>query len=273
MYNLNNQKSWAFPIVRAFRWNSDFRQVCERYKTKTTYFTQNEFELRCEWGTQGVAALAPVSDVVVIVDVLSFSTSVDIAVGRGAVVYPYGASYEDAPAYAASLGAILAQKDRKAQFSLSPQSLAQIPVGSRLVLPSPNGATLSLLTGDTPTLAGCLRNYAAVARAAQRYGSNIAVIPAGERWGDGSLRPAIEDWLGAGAILSQLSGSLSPMARAAVAAFRSAEADIEGWLRQAGSGVELIERGFEQDVRLAAAIGGSSTAPVLVEGAFRSLDG
>jgi 2-phosphosulfolactate phosphatase len=53
------------------------------------------------------------------------------------------------------------------QYSLSPQSLASIPKGTRLVLPSPNGATLTLATEKTPTLAGCLRNYRAVALAAQ----------------------------------------------------------------------------------------------------------
>lgn len=42
-------------------------------------FDQSDFALRCEWGEQGVNKLALVSDVVVIVNVLSFSTCVESA--------------------------------------------------------------------------------------------------------------------------------------------------------------------------------------------------
>ena len=46
-------------------------------------------DLGCEWGLNGVLQFASVSDAIVIVDVLSFSTSVEIANSRGAIVYPY----------------------------------------------------------------------------------------------------------------------------------------------------------------------------------------
>lgn len=48
-------------------------------------FDQADFNIRGEWGQQGVSQLAPISDVVVIVDVLSFSTCVDIVTSRGAI--------------------------------------------------------------------------------------------------------------------------------------------------------------------------------------------
>lgn len=233
-------------------------------------FNQSEFDVRCEWGEQGVSQLAPISDVVIIVDVLSFSTCVDIATSRNAMVFPYRWKDESAGAFAASLGATLADSRRNSTgLTLSPQSLLNVPEGARLVLPSPNGSALTLATGTTPTLAGCLRNYQAVAAIAQRLGKRIAVIPAGERWrGDATLRPAFEDWLGAGAIISQLAGNLSPEARAAVAVFRDARADIDILLRQCSSGKELIERGFEQDVVLASEPNVSECVPVYTDGAY-----
>lgn len=128
-------------------------------------YDQSEADVRCEWGGQGVAHLAPISDVVVIVAVLSFCTSVEIAVSRGAIVYPYRG--DDAAGYAASLGAELAaSRESESAYSLSPQPLVAIPAGARLVLPSPNGSMLSLHGERAVTLAGCLRNASAVARAA-----------------------------------------------------------------------------------------------------------
>lgn len=232
-------------------------------------FAQSEFNVRCEWGDNGVAQLGPISEVIIIVDVLSFSTCVEIATARGATIFPYRWRDETAATFAASMAAELAgDRGRGAKYSLSPQSLLDIQVGTRLVLPSPNGSTLTLGTGETPTLAGCLRNYRAVASAAQRYGKRIAIIPAGERWSDGSLRPAFEDWIGAGAIVSQLNGSLSPEACAALAAFRHAYAETELLMKQCGSGKELIARGFEDDVVLASALDVSACVPVFVNGAY-----
>ena len=233
-------------------------------------FDQSEFEVRCEWGEHGVAQLAPISDAVIIVDVLSFSTCVEIATSREAVVFPYRWKDESAAAFATSVGASLADSRRgNAQYSLSPQSLMRIPKGTRLVLPSPNGSTLTLNTGTTPTLAGCLRNCRAVAWAAQSYGRRIAVIPAGERWKkDGSLRPAFEDWVGAGAIVSHLDGNLSPEAQAAVAIFRNAQSDIQRLLRLCSSGKELVAQGFEGDVTLAAELDVSECVPVFSNGTY-----
>src|SRR5436305_1796168 len=154
------------------------------------YSDQSHFDVRCEWGEAGVRALGPTSDVVVIVDVLSFSTSVDVATARGATVYPYRFKDDSAVQFARSVGAILAVERDAAGLSLSAASLMKIEPGTRLVLPSQNGATLTLMTQGKPTLAGALRNCRAVAIAAARMGRRIVIVPAGERWEDGTLRPA-----------------------------------------------------------------------------------
>jgi 2-phosphosulfolactate phosphatase len=206
---------------------------------------------------------------VIIVDVLSFSSCVEIANSRGAVVFPYRWKDESAAAFAASVNAELAGARRDGcAYSLSPSSLIDIPAGIRLALPSPNGSALSLATGTTPTLTACLRNCRAVATAAAKYGPRVAVIPAGERWDDGSLRPAFEDWVGAGAIISHLKGSLAPEARAALSAYLNAKPDLRRTLKQCGSGRELIERGFEQDVEIASELNISDCVPTLVDGAY-----
>jgi 2-phosphosulfolactate phosphatase len=239
------------------------------------YYSQSEFEIRCEWGIQGVRALAPTSDVVIIVDVLSFSTCVGIAVERGAIVFPYNGSEEKAPEFAASVHALLAHPRRAvSQLSLSPHSFMNILPGTRIVLPSLNGSRLALAAGLKPVLAGCLRNARAIALAAKDYGSKIAVIPAGERWQDDhSLRPSFEDLVGAGAIIQYLDGSLSPEAAGALACFRGTSSTLYENLHDCGSGRELIERGFEEDVRLAAQLNVSSSVPRLLEGAFRGSTG
>ena len=237
-------------------------------------FDQQEFDIRCEWGAHGIAVLAPISDVVIIIDVLSFSTSVDVAVTQGAMVFPYRWRDDTARAYAVSVGATLADPGRHpSRYSLSPASLTAIPSGTRLVLPSPNGSTLTLAAKRTPVLAGCLRNAWAVAAVARKYGQKIAVIPAGERWkDDGSLRPSFEDLIGAGAIISHLTGRRSPEALVALAAFRAVESELDTELRQCSSGKELMEWGFATDVLLAAQLNVSGCAPLLVNDAYRQAE-
>jgi len=229
---------------------------------------QSSYDLRCEWGEAGVAALAPSVDAIVIVDVLSFSTCVDIAVARGASIYPYRWKDESAAEFARSIGGVLASPRSRLDLSLSPVSLMRVASGSRVVLPSPNGAALSGMTGSTPTFAGCFRNGGAVALAAQQFGPAIAVIAAGERWPDGTLRPSIEDWLGAGAVLSHLAGTLSPEATLAVHAFTRYRDSLGAMVRDSASGRELVEKGFADDIDVAVAIDVSTIAPILLDGAY-----
>jgi 2-phosphosulfolactate phosphatase len=233
-------------------------------------FDQAEYTLRCEWGPSGIRKLTKISDVLIVVDVLSFSTAVDIAVSNGAVVFPYGSRDEWVEEYARARSAQVAEKLRtQSGFSLSPGSLRGVPPGYRLVLPSPNGGALTLAGGEIVTFTACLRNASAVALAACQFGSTFAVVPAGERWPDGSLRPAIEDWIGAGAVLARLPGRPSPEAAMAIAAFESIGGVCGPVLEGCSSGKELIDRGFGEDVALAAELDASITAPRLQDGGFK----
>jgi 2-phosphosulfolactate phosphatase len=233
------------------------------------YFDQAEFNLRCEWGRRGLNAVGVAVDGIVIVDVLSFSTAVDIASSRGAAVYPYRWKDDSAKQFAMAKHALLAgSRGGTDRFSLSPSSLLDIPAGSALVLPSPNGSSLSLSTNGVPTFAACLRNAPQVAKRAALRGSRIAVVPAGERWQDGSMRPCLEDLVGAGAVLLALPGTKSPEADLAVSAFLKCRQNLADVISRCSSGKELVEAGFLHDVELAAEYAVSSTAPVLVEDRF-----
>lgn len=235
------------------------------------YYSQSLYTTRFEWGIHGLQHIAQ-SDVLIIVDVLSFSTCVDIAVGNNAIVYPYRYNDISAQDYAASQGARLATAKRTAAngYSLSPTSLQHIPAGTKIVLPSPNGSTLSLAAQAPRVMAGCLRNASAVAREARQYGATIAVLAAGERWPDGSIRFAIEDLLGAGAILAGLYAPYSPEAQIAIDTFSSSRESLQSILATCSSGRELVERGFANDVALAAQHNYSTAVPILSNGAFHN---
>ena len=56
--------------------------------------------IRVDWGLQGLRSLAPDSDVLVIVGVLSFTSCVEIALSREVEVLPYRWRDETAAEYA-----------------------------------------------------------------------------------------------------------------------------------------------------------------------------
>lgn len=211
-------------------------------------FDQQRYQVRHDWGVDGLRRLAP-ADVVVVVDVLRYSTTVTDAVARG--VHPA----LDAAAHAVSLnGAAVA------------------------AAAAASGATVLL---------GCLRNARAVAgavldlqhRRAQR--TSIAVIAAGElaaRQPGAPLRFAVEDQLGAGAVIDALGGlgvdHTSPEAAAACEAFRGLRHALRHLLTASASGQELLQRpdhdeaASRDEVLTAAAVDAASVVPVLREGRF-----
>ena len=141
--------------------------------------------------------------------------------------------------------------------------------GLRLVLPSPNGSTLAFQAQQrgSKVLCACLRNASATGTWLRRQiadGKSALILAAGERWPNGSVRFAIEDLLGAGAILSHLDlPTISAEAQLARAAYQSMQPHLTQALRNCASGHELIERGFPKDVDLAAQLDVSSAIPLL----------
>lgn len=206
-------------------------------------FDQHRYQVRLEWGADGLRRLAP-ADVVVVVDVLRFSTTVTDAVARGESV-PLD---DDAHAVSLNGAAIAAAADEA------------------------SGAVVLL---------GCLRNASAVARAIlERQRSrgdrtSIAIIAAGELAGrepGAPLRFAVEDQLGAGAIVDAL-GALgvdhtSPEAAAAGEAFRGLRGAVRHLLTASGSGQELLDLGRRDEVLNAAAVDAADVVPVLRNGVF-----
>jgi 2-phosphosulfolactate phosphatase len=230
------------------------------------------------WGPSGARLLAGRCDVLVVLDVLSFTTALTVAAARGVTVWPYGSDARGsgaggAEALADAVGAQLAHgRSASGGPTLSPASLLDLPAGSRLVLPSPNGSAIAhaAVADGTAVVGACLRNAAAVARwlAARAGGRRVGLVPAGERHGDGTLRPCYEDLLGAGTLLARLAGlgalgAVSPLAAAAhVAAVDPLP------LASCPSGVELVERGFARDVELAGQVDVDDVVPVLADGRF-----
>jgi 2-phosphosulfolactate phosphatase len=281
---------------------------------------QRQFAVRMEWGLRGAEAISMGADHAVIVDVLSFTTAVSVALDQRTEVFPYPWRDESAMAFARQHRATLAVNRREATssgtpaaqaiaaqaiaaqasaaqasaaqadptvgapspplVSLSPASIRAAPGLDRIVLPSPNGSALAtaLAPSGRRILAGCLRNRAAVATwLASQPGSSgrpavIAVIAAGERWPDDTLRPAAEDLWGAGGIIAALENlgvtGLSPEARSAAAAWRAIEPRLGPALASCGSGAELASAGFADDVAIAAELDASSCVPVLSGGRF-----
>ena len=238
-------------------------------------FSQHPYRCKLDWGLRGACQAAERGDILVIVDTLSFSTAVACAVHQGGIVFPCSKT-EDTAAFAQRIGGEAAVNRRdvpqNGRFSLSPLTYLGLEPGTRIVLASPNGATCSRLSREVPYLfTGAFVNSEAVATAVSQILSTtnlcVTVIACGEQWSkpssEGQLRVAIEDYLGAGAILSYLRQEKSPEARVCEGSFRSVQNHLEEIIWDCGSGRELRESGFEADVRYALKLNLFDSVPVM----------
>lgn len=215
-------------------------------------FDQSAYQVRFDWGIPGLERLAA-ADIVVVVDVLRFSSTLPDAVASGVEV-----ELADAMEW------------------------------------SSNGAAVVTAASDAETvLVGGLRNASAVARAVmaiqdrRQQRTSVDLIAAGELTPDGGLRFAIEDQLGAGAIIAAL-GDLgidhtSPEAAVATESARGLRRALRHLLSASGSGRELVD-GVASTARMeasgivpattaaAAELDAVDVVPLLRDGRFVAFD-
>jgi 2-phosphosulfolactate phosphatase len=119
---------------------------------------------------------------------------------------------------------------------------------------------------------GALVNAQAVAGAVSDLLSratllDVTVLACGERWQtpdeEGALRFAVEDYLGAGVILSALPFSQTREAQVCTATFQAMRDQLDAALWECESGRELRAKGLGDDVRFAAQLDIYDTAPIL----------
>jgi 2-phosphosulfolactate phosphatase len=194
-------------------------------------FDQSTYQVRLDWGVDGLARLAP-ADVIVLVDVLGLSSAAIHAVERG------GTLRTDAESHAAPL------------VEAAARSGAVVLVGGIRNA----GAVAAAVLAEQER------------RAAR---TSVAVIAAGDP-GGASVRFTVEDLLGAGAVVAALADRgidhSSPEAAAACESFRGLRRATRHLLTASGSGRALADRGDE--VHAAAAVDASSAVPVFRDGRF-----
>jgi 2-phosphosulfolactate phosphatase len=95
--------------------------------------------------------------------------------------------------------------------------------------------------------------------------NDVVLVPAGERWPDGSLRPCLEDLLGAGAVAAALGDDdLSTEGLAAARLWR-ATPDPAATVRGSTSGRELTTAGWADDVTIAVDLDATDTVARLID--------
>lgn len=238
---------------------------------------QLNHSVRFEWGLSGGLAVSDGADVTVVVDVLCFTTAVTVALQREMLVLPGEPSAQDLPDRARQLDAVLAGPRGSVGLTRSPSQLLATPAVDRVLLPGIGGALVEPLAEvSTTVVAASLRNARAtadwIAREHDAEDALVAVVAAGERWTDGSLRPALEDLWGAGAVLAALEDhgwkGLSPEAAHAADAYRLIAGRELHHVRACASGQELVLTGWDADLQIASEVDATRVVPLLSDRGF-----
>ncbi len=208
------------------------------------------------WGDAGVQRAMADGSIVVIVDVLRFSSTVTTAVANGFTIAPC-ARAEDAARLAESTGAIPSGPTGRARYSLSPLDYLNPHEPEEVALVSPNGAALCASLGEQPGYIACLLNARTAGRLlrsiSEQTGRGVMLVAAGEAVEDqernlADRRFALEDYLGCGALLAELRMEMTADATVCCRAFEASSQDYPRLIRECASGQYLVCRGQEYDI-------------------------
>jgi len=232
-------------------------------------------QVHVEWGMIGAQQAAGRGDVVVVVDVLSFSTEIVLAAAEGKTCLVYSDTELEAMGGIEAAAAALDARPYRRFHHLGDDDAGLPPAGSgssasweRVLFRSTNGASATRAAEAAPELLiGSLRNARACAGHLGRLLASTAVqrvtlVACGSVTVTGEgyrFRPALEDWLAAGRIAAHLASAglvLSPEAHAAAGCWPGDE-----MLPACVAANTLIEAGLGEMVELAFAVDRSDAVP------------
>ncbi len=200
-------------------------------------------------------------DVSIMVDVLRASTTMVMALDNFKQIFPV-VDHQEAVQVAQDIGAVIAGERRGATLKgfdvgNSPGEIQNFK-GESLVLTTSNGTRI--MEGmDSQVLIGCFANAHAVAQAAMEIAEDhIEVVMAGVEG-----RFAIEDFLGAGTIISHLiNQEVDEFAQSSVLAAENISKTKQAILNSR-SAQKLNQLGFAEDVKFCLKRNISSNVPIL----------
>jgi 2-phosphosulfolactate phosphatase len=201
------------------------------------------FDINCCWGFKLDAKVIFSYDVCIIVDVLSFSTSLDL----------------------------LLHTKQNTENILASTHLIRKFSSKKLKITSPVGLPQQLKLHKKPVLVGCMRNARAVARIARQLGNTVLVIPMGDKLSEEEFKTCSEDFIAAGAIISYMKGTRSPESKAAQDIYNSSKGDIEEMVKLSSSARQMILKGFSTEVDQACQFNKSKHVPLLEKGTLIDL--
>ena len=218
------------------------------------------------------AAEAVAGTTLIVIDTLRATTAITTLLAAGAeAIYPC-AGHGEARSLAATLpGSVLCGESNGLKvdgfdYGNSPTEFEGIDVRGWTVVQSTSNGTraLALTASAEVTFAGCLRNRAAVARAALSAPGAIAVVCSGEQ---DATAPSVEDSFTAGAVVEAVlaaDATRTPLAGALLARrlFRSYRRSATAAFAESPHAAHLQRLGFTNDLRFAGAMDVESTVPL-----------